>query len=238
MKCREDHASGFHFVTVSDTGSSHRSVGLPNQDAVSYVSEGEDFALAVSDGVGSCAQADVGSQAAVDAVCEAFFSMRAGCIKTPVQLTSSVLTSWKASVPHRAMDDCCATIKAALKLGSRMVLMSLGDGLLVAASGNTTSMAPTDMPAFANQTRCLSSNTLPDDIWTTEMAVSKSDSLVVLICTDGVANHLQEGREIELAKEIEHGLKPLELRAAIESLVTDISEYSSDDRTIGVVKYE
>ena len=61
---------------------------------------------------------------------------------------------------------------------------------------------------------------------------------VVFSCTDGVTNGLQEGRELELVQEIEKSMDMERLRGELESLIVDISEVSSDDRTVGVIKYE
>lgn len=54
MISKEENHADCTFVVVSDTGVSHRVKGVPNQDAADYVSINGDFALAVSDGVGSC----------------------------------------------------------------------------------------------------------------------------------------------------------------------------------------
>lgn len=62
------------FVAVSDTGIHHQVNHIPNQDAVDYVVLEDDFVLAVSDGVGSCKKADVGSKAAVSAAKTVFLS--------------------------------------------------------------------------------------------------------------------------------------------------------------------
>ena len=51
----------YTFVTVSDTGVNHNVQGIPNQDAVMFYFANDDFALAVSDGVGSCARARASS---------------------------------------------------------------------------------------------------------------------------------------------------------------------------------
>ena len=61
----EKHAQGLTLVTVSDIGSNHRALLLPNQDSVDFIIDGEDFVLAVSDGVGSCSKAELGSKEAV-----------------------------------------------------------------------------------------------------------------------------------------------------------------------------
>ena len=42
----------------------------------------------------------------------------------------------------------------------------------------------------------------------------------------------------DLIKDIEIQITASELQSELEALLVDISEYSSDDRTVGVVKYE
>ncbi len=76
------------------------------------------------------------------------------------------------------------------------------------------------------------------DFWIRKHHLDLNIPYVVFACTDGIANNIQEGREIDLVREIETQCKPQDLKSEIESLVVDISEYSSDDRTIGVVRYE
>mgnify|MGYP000720185046 FL=1 len=43
---------------------------------------------------------------------------------------------------------------------------------------------------------------------------------------------------MDLIKEIETQITASELQSELETLLVDISDYSSDDRTVGVVKYE
>ena len=57
MTSFEDQYGEYHFIAVSDIGITHRTKNLPNQDSVLFHYSGENFILAVSDGVGSCAHA-------------------------------------------------------------------------------------------------------------------------------------------------------------------------------------
>ena len=58
------------------------------------------------------------------------------------------------------------------------------------------------------------------------------------MCTDGIANGLKYGSEYELVRDIEKNTPSENLKDELELLVVDISDFSSDDRTLGVVKYE
>ena len=61
---------------------------------------------------------------------------------------------------------------------------------------------------------------------------------VVFLCTDGVANGITEGMELELVRELETKIEGALLKEELEKLVVSISDYNMDDRTVGVVKYE
>lgn len=74
-------------------------------------------------------------------------------IDIPVEL----ITEWKQLLSDELLDDCCATLKVAMKFGNKLILMSLGDGMLVVTSNGFKVGSPSDGMLFANQTRCLSS---------------------------------------------------------------------------------
>lgn len=235
---KEKHAD-CTFVVVSDIGVSHKINGVPNQDAADYVSINEDFALVVSDGVGSCKKAEIGSAAAVEAVKRVFLSLQGKLLPSVLtEITSRIIDEWKLLLAEANPDDCCATLKAAMKLGDKLLLISVGDGLLAVSSSEITCCVPTDNTLFTNQTQCLNSSIKEADFWTSVFKLDIYIPYVVFACSDGVSNGIQEGREMDLIKEIEIQITASELQSELEALLVDISEYSSDDRTVGVVKYE
>lgn len=235
---REQHGD-YTFVTVSDTGVNHAIHGVRNQDAAMFMVAGEDFALAVSDGVGSCARADFGAQAAVASVRGVFYSAKeAQTVPPQAEILKQIIAEWKHLLGNINPDECCATLKAAMKLGNKLLMFSIGDGVLAVTSRGMHCCAPTDTNMFANQTMCLNAGIHVEDFWTSEFRLDTYVPYVVFACTDGVANGIQEGKELELVSEIETKTSVDELQHELEALVIDISEFSSDDRTVGVVKYE
>ena len=229
----------YTFVTVSDIGVNHKVQGIPNQDAVMFYFANDDFAMAVSDGVGSCARADIGARAAVASVKNAF------CLIKETQtdpdsgeILKQIITEWKSLLGSANLDECCATLKAVMKFGNKLKLFSIGDGILAVTSRGMHCCAPIDSNMFANQTMCLNAGVQAMDFWMSEFRLDTFVPYVVFVCTDGVANGIQEGKELELVSEIETETPEDELQHELESLVIDISEFSSDDRTVGVVKYE
>ena len=235
---KENHAD-CTFVVVSDTGVSHRVKGVPNQDAADYVSINGDFALAVSDGVGSCKKAELGSAAAVEAIKRVFLSLQDQPFPSVLtKITRRIVDEWVSLLAGANPDDCCATLKAAMKLGDKLLLISVGDGLVAVSSSGMKCCAPSENTLFTNQTQCLNSSIKEDDFWTSVFKLDIYVPYVVFACSDGVSNGIQEGREMDLIKEIETQITASELQSELETLLVDISDYSSDDRTVGVVKYE
>lgn len=239
MISKKEHHEDCTFVVVSDIGVSHRIHEIANQDAADYVSKDGDFALAVSDGVGSCKKAEVGSAAAVEAVNRVFLSQQGKTLPSALtEITGRIIDEWKLLLAGANPDDCCATLKAAMKFGDKLLLLSVGDGLLAVSSCGMKCCAPTDNTLFTNQTQCLNSSIKEDDFWTSVFKLDIYVPYVVFACSDGVSNGIQEGREMDLIKEIETQVTASELQSELEALLVDISEYSTDDRTVGVVKYE
>lgn len=237
MISKEEQRGDLHVVIVTDTGVSHRLSNRPNQDAVLYSFMEEDFVLAVSDGVGSCPKAEIGSKAAVAAASNVFKAIKSNaCNLEDIQV--DFIAEWKQLLSDELLDDCCATLKVAMKFGNKLILMSLGDGMLVVTSNGFKVGSPSDGMLFANQTRCLSSFVKPKDIWIKEIHLDVHIPYVVFMCTDGIANGIKDGSEYELVREIEENTPSEKLKEELELLVVDISDFSSDDRTLGVVKYE
>lgn len=239
MISRKEQHNDCTFVSISDAGLSHRVNDIPNQDAVDFVLQGNDYVMAVSDGVGSCKKAEAGSRAAV-AAAEAVFEKihKAGEIPAAAEISQQIIDEWKQQLIGEVLDDCCATLKAVMKFGDRLLLFSIGDGLLVVSSRGMRASAPTDNLTFTNQTKCLNGSVKANELWTSSFKLDLYVSYTVFVCTDGIANGIQERRELDLVAEIETETAASELQNELENLVVDIADYSSDDRTLGVIKYE
>ncbi len=240
MISHEEHCGDITFVTVSDTGVSHRVKNIPNQDSVGYMISGDDFVLVLSDGVGSCKNAELGSNAAVLATKKVFSDVSRAKIKFDASIIAGQLIGeWKKILDTKQPDECCTTLKAAMKIGNRLMLFSVGDGLLALTSGELKIYSPDDENLFVNLTNCLCDAIKPKDFWTAEAVLQNKDMpFVVFVCSDGVANGIQEGREMEMVIELETAIPACEIRRELETLMLEISEYCMDDRTIGVIKYE
>jgi len=239
MITHEEQSKNISVITISEIGANHRIMLQPNQDSVSYRISGEDFVLAVSDGVGSCCNADVGSSAAVNTCVDAFtfFGNNPRAIDDTV-LAQFIVDTWKNKLENLSIDDCCTTLKAVIKFGSTLKLISIGDGFIAVSSDGIRMLSPEESTAFCNETNCLCSKTRGEEIWIANFRLDTYKPYAVVCCTDGIANGLVAGTELSLVEEIEKNIAAKCLRSELEDLVVDISNYCFDDKTIGVVKYE
>ncbi len=239
MISEEKQVGDCTFVVISDDGISHRLNKIPNQDAVMYEIYEEDYFIAVSDGVGSCCKSDFGSKNAVESIRMIFHQIRTGEMTFEQrEIARTIIETWKMLINDENIDDYCATLKAAIKIGNEMILISIGDGILAISSNGISKIAPVEDGYFINQTPCLNKDAKSSDFWISVFRLDTYVPYVVFLCTDGVANGITEGQELELVRELETNIDNSLLKEELEGLVISISDYSADDRTIGVVKYE
>ena len=239
MISEEKLVGDYTFVAISDEGLSHRLNKVPNQDAVMFEVSDEDYAIAVSDGVGSCHKSDIGSKSAVETIRRLFSLLRSRNVEIEQDTVgSTIIETWRTLINDEHVDDYCATLKAGIKIGNELILISIGDGMLAITSNGISKTAPLENGQFVNQTSCLNKNVKSSDFWISVFRLDTHIPYVVFLCTDGVANGITEGQELELVRELETNIEGSFLKEELEKLVVSISDYSMDDRTVGVVKYE
>lgn len=235
----EEHANGLTIVTLSDIGSAHRALLMPNQDSADFVIDGEDFVLAVSDGVGSCPKAELGSKAAVASCIRVFTSIKNKVLDFGSDnIADAIISEWRVCLEREDPDDCCATLKAMFKIGQEIKAVSIGDGFIAISSAGYELVSPPEEGAFSNETNCLCSQTRLCDLWVGGFDLDVRTPYAAFCCTDGVANGIVAGQEADLVKEIEKRTSADMLRKELEGMLEEISAYCADDKTVGVVKYE
>ena len=239
MISKEERRGNLIFVTVSDIGANHRILCMPNQDATGFNCIDEDFVIVVSDGVGSCKEAETGSRYVIDVVKQLLISLKSGTLRFDnSEIADAIISSWKNLIGDNPIDDYCATVKAAIKVGNTVKIISLGDGIAAISSNGMSLVAQTEEADFTNETRCLNSYVSSESLWMGDFELDTYESFVVLCCTDGVANGLVLGKELEFINEIERSTSQEVLKEELENLIREIGDYNFDDKTVGVVKYE
>ncbi len=225
-------------VSLTEIGENHVKTGIPNQDAVGFDFMNDDFVLAVSDGVGSCKKSEYGSSKAVSICIELFKEVSEDKIsQDETILITEILRRWQMAFG----DDCneyCATLQTIMKFGKKAYLISLGDGFVAITSEGMKIISPDDKKAFTNETKCLSKSLGVEDFWTKCFDLDTNMNYTAIACTDGVSNAITQGSELDFVEEIEHGVTSERLESELKDFMADISNYSFDDKTLGVVKYE
>lgn len=239
MNVNEKRYDSLIFVTASDIGSNNQKLGHPNQDAVAFFCMGEDFVLSVSDGVGSCKKAELGSRFAVDSSVRLFQEIKEGSVPFENDIiTEKLIEFWRSSIGDGNIDDYCATLKAVFKIVNQVKVISVGDGFVAISSDGINLMSPIEEKHFTNETNCLNAQSSESDFWTSDFYLDILEPYVIFCCTDGIANGILPGKEINLVEAIEKDICANELKHALEDFLRDVSNYCFDDKTVGVVKYE
>ena len=177
---------------ASEIGLDHRRAGVPNQDSWMIRHFRAGITVAVSDGLGSCRHADVGSRAACRAVAEAaghyFRNPPAALNKMP----ALVQHLWEMMLSGHPPADCSATcLFVAARNDAGAVLAQLGDGLIAAcqSDGTVDLLMPDKSDSFANLTVGLASEQATSR-WRT-ISVPEERYRAFVLCTDGISEDLE-----------------------------------------------
>jgi len=174
-------------------GPGHIATGKPNQDAWASFHRTWGDGVVVSDGLGSKPFSNWGSHAACFAVkC----AVRACSSQTTIDLDhlfDSIKTQWLYHIAPLDPHDCAATCLFAFRLRDGAIQIGmLGDGLASAlkSDGSVVSLEEDKSQGFSNITTALSAKVTAKD-WR-HLSVAEDDFTAVVLCTDGVADDLDD----------------------------------------------
>lgn len=197
---REHRWSGWG---VSETGLGHRRDGTPNQDSWLVRRFQAGTVVAVSDGMGSCRYADVGSRAACRAVAEAASVYLRNPLADLSGMPSLVQLLWEVMLSGHPPSECSATCLFVVVRDDRdAFLAQLGDGLVAGcrSDGTVDLLQPDKTESFTNVTSGLASRDAKT-CWQT-LSVPSDRYCAFVLCTDGIADDLEPGSESLFAWEV------------------------------------
>jgi serine/threonine protein phosphatase PrpC len=204
---------------------------MPNQDAWHAKSYQWGNIVAVSDGVGSKLNADIGSQAAVLAVTSAsrFFAKK--CSAPLETLPPLIHALWRIRIVPYLARDCGATCLFALRIGERLILGRLGDGLIIAFPDDgepPVVMTEEKDDDLSNYTDCLREEFRIGSWELREFPAERYP--YVMLCTDGVAEDLTNEGRVTFPREVfKNGKNLAKLR---QTLIKWPVRGHTDDKTI------
>lgn len=177
---------------ASAIGPAHRREGVPNQDAWTIRATAEGIAAAVSDGLGSCAHAEIGARAACRAVLAAADLDGRGEPGQVADMPARVQAQWPSLLAGHAPADCSATcLFVAVRPTAEAIVAQLGDGMIAACAvdGTIELLIPDKSDSFVNLTHSLADND-SDARWRT-MIVPENRYAAFVLCSDGIADDLE-----------------------------------------------
>lgn len=240
MMHKEKNLGNTYLFGATEVGRTHTIMGNNNQDCFGFDVIDENYVFAVSDGVGACKCAEKGSNYAVQAVMEVFFGINNHQIDfDETVVLERIIEYWLSKVTDNRINDYCSTLKFVIKYYNRFILASIGDGNLIAYFADAVIKSSDAEKTFTNETTCLYKDVTADDFWHRTYEIGTEDSkYTIFLATDGISDGIAYGKELDLVGEINDGLCISELKDEIISLINEISKYSNDDKTLGIIKHE
>ena len=177
---------GWHTFGATVTGSRHKRLNRPNDDAYACIDLDMLNVSVISDGLGSRKYSSIGSELACRAVCEAALARKN---LSASAILSRINSRWVelTEISGCSANDCEATCLFAYRKGGIIRVGRLGDGFIGVCFMNGRVKILTDPKDEhdINETECLSQRHDPAK-WETAFFCERY-VLGVVLCTDGVA---------------------------------------------------
>ncbi|MDR2694695.1 MAG: protein phosphatase 2C domain-containing protein [Chitinispirillales bacterium] len=222
---------------ASKTGKTHLLTGCPNQDAWVVARAKTMYVAAVSDGLGSRENSQVGSKAAVRSVLTA--SRMIVPATGGADIIRLVHAIWRVRLSGLDVRACACTCLFAIRFGTgRLFAAALGDGVITIDSGGKRETLELNGKDFANSTDAMDTCKPQDWRYRDEQA---SGGLKLMLATDGVSDDIEEGGLFDFAEfVINEVAKRVEQRGRNGYVKKLLNRWtrpkSGDDKTLIVIK--
>lgn len=219
---------------ASVAGPRHRHLGEPNQDAWASLRGRLFRGIVVADGLGSAPLGRQGARIACRAVALALRTW-AGTGAPPITVGPLIESMWKVllgNTPPRTAGTTC--LFGAILAGGEALIGQLGDGLVTVVTGERCSQCSSGREGFGNETQALGTGAE----WQIQR-VPFSETAILLLATDGVADDLAPGSIPGFAQHLVQTYGPLPPRVRWRQLATDLSNWPVphhlDDKTVAAL---
>ena len=207
------------------------------QDALGIINQKYFNLFIVADGLGSSMHSDYGAKKAVVSVEKAVNQWRKLEKKGDKVLIKLIHFYWNLLIGDSSFDkkDCLTTCLFAYidKIGKRIILGQLGDGLLLFKSNEKTVFVKS-LDDY-NYTKSLGSSKSYSD-WNIKNIDYDINNFIVLVATDGISEDLVENREGEFAESLVQELlkhKKNKRNNYLKQLLANWpTKFHTDDKTI------
>lgn len=178
---------------ASVIGPGHIRAELPNQDSFSIKDASDSVCIAVSDGVGSAAQSDVGSKLACEAVVEAVERLAGDARAFDFgSFLPEIKENFMRKVSPLTIEECAATCLFAVCYAGNVAVGMLGDGVIAIqkCDGRFEVLMDDKSESFSNLVATFAADTSVDD-WKVRV-LPEAECRAVVLCTDGIGDDLQD----------------------------------------------
>lgn len=176
----------------SEIGPFHKKHQQPNQDSFCHFAYPWGELIALSDGLGSHALSQLGSQAACDAAHQLLNQWHQFPELLVIELLTLFHKNWRENLAEQDITQCGCTILMVLRLESRLFWAQLGDGLSVLYRNDVEQpeCLTASSELFSNQTDALKISFTPSQ-WQT--GIFDADVCRgFFLCSDGIADDLEK----------------------------------------------
>jgi serine/threonine protein phosphatase PrpC len=186
----------------SEIGPLHKTRQLPNQDAFCHHTYPWGELIALSDGLGSHALSQLGSQAA----CDAALRLLEQWHQLPELSVTERLTlfhqNWLENLAEQDITQCGCTILMVLRLDTTLFWAQLGDGLsvLYRRDVDQPECLTASSELFSNQTYALKANFSLTQ-WQTD-SFDVQECRGIFLCSDGIADDLELEQQSAFFKQL------------------------------------
>ncbi len=178
-------------------GRNHVMTGFPNQDAVAIKRLLNGNILAVADGVGSDKHSEYASQSAVEAVIEVFSQIFAGELGMDDLAESLCFTFVKILRDKYSGNPSTTCVFCAHLYDAGVYIGQIGDGICCGYQNGEPFVLINKNAEFTNIVEPLNTNCSPSE-WKI-FHIESTESLELMLATDGIADDILPGKEVAFA---------------------------------------
>lgn len=230
-------------VGVSASGACHEKDEIPNQDSVLVCLHDGFGAIAVADGLGSCARSHEGAYRAVRITLDMLGQRctAGGSMDDPRAIMEQITFAWKRSFQGMNVREFDTTLLFAAVCGQSVLAGGIGDGMIqLSAAGHHAIEVLPPRSGFADQTTSIASEGALAQLAFARFDIETSHlPFVALLATDGVSDDVDPCLRPRFASTV--GAKLLadgvdkarsELTGWLQNWITP---GSTDDRSLAVL---
>lgn len=227
----------------SNIGKRNLESHFDNQDAFDARINENYMVVAVADGLGSCEHSQIGSQFAVNILCDwvekeliEFKELDSDVSRI---LCNRIVDRWRNTIGdnYAAYDT---TLLFIVYIKKSLLIGSLGDGMVLLDIGGEYKNLSWKDKVFGNQTASIGSINAKEEFKIELIRnIDINDTIMAVIATDGISDDIDEQNQIKLVEYV----KNITIDRGFEETSKEINQwvdnwkslYNSDDKTIAII---